>query len=68
MDMPENERPVQAEDVENQVSPEGADAGIAPCMLIYWNPWADSEGCPGGAIGAGDLYGSGSAWGGGMGH
>lgn len=33
MDAPENEPPVQAEDVENPVSPEDADAGIALCRM-----------------------------------
>lgn len=62
MDVPDNELPVQAEDVENQVSPEDADAGIAPCITVVWGPGEDS-GTPGGVIGAGDLTGSGSTWG-----
>lgn len=34
MDAAEDDPPVQVEDVENQVSPEDPDAGIAPCHVV----------------------------------
>lgn len=62
MDAPENEPSVQAEDVENQDSPNDADAGIAPYRVLQ----DDDRGFRGigGGIGAGDQYGNGNPWGG----
>lgn len=62
-DVPENELPVQAEDVENQISPEGTVAGLARGPVPPIGP--SEGGTPGGVIGAGDLYGNGIPWGGG---
>lgn len=65
MDAAEDEQPVQAED---QISPEDADAGIAPCREYFFDP-AEGTGGLGAGLGAGDTYGGGGAWGpgGGMG-
>lgn len=61
MDVPENETPVQAEDVD-QISPEDAGAGIAPCMFVV--PDIPPVGASG--VGAGDYYGNGNEYGGGL--
>ena len=63
MDAPENDSPAQAEDVGNQVSPENADAGIAPCRADGFDFGA---GGLGDGIGANDTDGSGRPWGSGM--
>lgn len=55
MDATEDTTPVQAE---NQISPENADTGIAPCCV------EPPPGFSGGVVGAGDYYGGGGDWGG----
>lgn len=62
MDASEDETPVQAADVEDQISPEDSDAGIAPCMYVPEK--IPSVGASG--VGAGDFYGGGGAVGGPM--
>ena len=54
MDAPENEPPVQTEDVENQDSPNDADVGIAPYRLVM-----DERGLSGGG-GSDGYFGFGS--------
>ncbi len=61
MDAAEDEQPVQ---VEEQVSPEDADAGIAPCQEVPIPP-PDRPGID--YIGPGDLYGGGGNYGPGAG-
>ena len=63
MDAPENEPPVQAEDVENPVSPEDADAGFAPCQAECQDPLDKRVG---GGLGAWDSNGAGNPIGGGI--
>lgn len=62
MDIPENEPPIQTENVEAQ----DPDAGIAPCREEYYDPFGTGSKGLGVGIGGGDSYGNGGAWGGGM--
>lgn len=55
MDVPENETPVQAEDVD-QISPEDAGAGIAPCKAVA-NTVLDDK--TGGGLPLGESNGAG---------
>ncbi len=59
---PEDEPPTQAENGEEQDSPEDADAGIAPCFEVYYDPVGTRPGS-GAGTGLGDYYGNGNAYG-----
>lgn len=61
--VPEDEPPTQAENGEDQVSPEDTDAGIAPCIELYYDPVGSAPKGLGGGIGAGDTNGGGAPWG-----
>ncbi len=53
----------RAENGEDQVSPEDTDAGIAPCIELYYDPVGSHPKGLGGGIGAGDTYGNGAPYG-----
>lgn len=63
MDVPKNEEPLQAEDMENLGSFNGGDTGIAPCFVVS-TPIGNDPGGTGGAP-LGDYYGGGGSYGGG---
>lgn len=66
-DAPENEPPVQAEDVENQDPPNDADAGIAQYRAVVNDLGLSGGGGSGGYYGFGsfakDLHGNGKGYG-----